>query len=57
MAAYSARHRTAVFVAVCAAFLVFGGGEVRGAQPDEASPPNRLTRKGVVVDFEARPVG
>lgn len=57
MAAYPARHRTAFFVAVCAAFLVFGGGEVRGAQPDEASPPNRLTRKGVVVDFEARPVG
>jgi YVTN family beta-propeller protein len=59
MAANPARHRTAVSLAAAAALLlvVFGGSEIRGAQPDEASPPDRLTRKGVVVDFEARPVG
>ena len=52
------RHRTAVFLATGAALLLvlFGGGDVRGAQPEEASSPDRLTRKGVVVNFEARPV-
>jgi YVTN family beta-propeller protein len=59
MAANPIRHRTTVSLAACAALLplLFGGGELWGAQPDEASHPNRITHKGVVVDFEARPVG
>jgi len=36
--------------------LLLGAGDLRGADPDDAATPNRLTRKGVVVDFEARPL-
>jgi len=57
MTAGPARHRATVFLGVSLAvlFLALGGGEGRAEQADPASAANRLTRKGLVVEFEARP--